>query len=285
MAPSKARQEQARLKLRANLHVLDVAILILAFVSLLVFLLDRTNALPGDEEQALRWVDLALVALYGGAFVFKLLVVESPLKWLRRYWIYAFGVFPLTIPILVPARYYIVVQVIIVVLRTGEALDRAFGARVLRGLFERYRYMLIEELTDPLLMRLAIVLEDAVTSRDYAAAIGKRLDERRDLIEAAVDRAIAASPKLQTITRFGIVDKWVDETREEMVDAVHAALTGPELNAIIREGLQDAFAELKQGIADRKWHNKGVGLRDVAVGVVGGGDEGSPAPHPTQNPP
>ena len=270
-----------RLRLREKLHVLDIAILVLAFVSLLVFLVDRTNALPDDEEVVLRWIDLALVALYGGAFLFKLLVVEAPLRWLRRYWIYAFGVFPLTMPILVPARYYIVVQVIIVVLRTGEALDRAFGARVLRGLFERYRYMLIEELTDPLLMRLAIVLEDAVTSRDYAAAIGARLDQRRDLIEAAVDRAIAKSPKLQRLTSFGPVDRWVDETREEMVDAIHAALSGPELNQIIREGLQDAFAELKQGIADKKWHRKGVGLKDVAVGVVGAEDE-APGKHPTQ---
>ncbi|GEM_PF-5535148 len=277
MAP-RGTPTETRLRLRENLYFLDVAILVLAFTSLFVFLLDRTHALPADEESGLRIIDLTLVALYGGAFVFKVLIVEAPLRWLRRYWIYAFGVLPLTIPVLVPARFYIVVQVIIIVLRTGEALDRAFGARVLRGLFERYRYMLIEELTDPLLMRLAIVLEDAVTSRDYAAAIGKRLDERRDLIEKAVDRAIEASPKLQTITRFGVVEKWVDETREEMVDAVHAALTGPELNQIIREGLQDAFGELKQGIKDKKWRGKGVGLKDVAVGVVQGADREPGAP-------
>jgi hypothetical protein len=265
-----------RLRLRERLYFLDVAILILAFTSLLVFLLDRTHALPPDEEIVLRYVDLALVALYGAAFLYKVILVENPGRWLRRYWIYALGILPLTIPLGVPVRYFIVVQVIILVLRTGEALDRAFGARVLRGLFERYRYMLIEELTDPLLMRLAIVLEDAVTSRDYAAAIGHRLDERRDLIEKAVDRAIAASPKLQTITRFGVVDKWVDDTREEMVDALHAALTGPELNQIIREGLQDAFGELKQGIADKKWRGKGVGITDVAVGVANVGSEPSP---------
>lgn len=277
-APAPSR-DATRLRLREKLYFVDIAILALAFTSLLVFLLDRTHALPPDEESGLRIVDLVLVALYGIAFVYKVLVVEAPGRWLRRYWIYALGVFPLTINILVPNRYFIVIQVVILVLRVGEGLDRAFGARVLRGLFERYRYMLIEELTDPLLMRLAVVLEDAVTSRDYAAAIGKRLDERRDLIEQAVDRAIAASPKLQTLTRFGVVDKWVDETREEMVDALHAALTAPELNQIIREGLQDAFAELKQGIADKKWHGKGVGLKDVAVGVVTGPDR-----HPTEQP-
>src|SRR5947208_1995426 len=110
-APTPA-QQAARLRLRDNLYFVDIAILILAFTSLMVFLLDRTNALPADEQNGLRIVDLVLVGLYGAAFLFKVMVVEAPGRWLRRYWIYALGVFPLTIPILVPARFFIVVQVI-----------------------------------------------------------------------------------------------------------------------------------------------------------------------------
>lgn len=262
---------RARLRLRENLHILDFAILGLAFTSLLVFLLDRTRALPAEETDVLRTLDLVLVVLYASAYVTKWMVADSPLGWLRRNWLLAFGAFPLTINVLgfvVADRYFIVIQVITLVLRAGEALDRAFGARILAGLFERYRSMLVEELSQPLLMRLAVVLEDAVTSRDYAAAIGKRLDDRRDLVEAAVKRAIAASPKLTRLSRFGPVERWIDETTDEVVDAAHAALTGPEINLLIREGLQEAFAELKQGIADRKWKEKGVGVADVALGVV-----------------
>ncbi|MFA5861297.1 MAG: hypothetical protein WDA16_06335 [Candidatus Thermoplasmatota archaeon] len=257
-----------RLVLREKLHIVDYAILLLAFLSLLVFVLYRTDKLTGQDVTALKTIDLTLVALYGSAFVFKWIIADRRLRWLRRNAINALGVFPLTFPFLVPERFFIVVQVIIIVLRTGEALDRAFGARVLRGLFDRYQYMLVEELTDPLLMRLAIVLEDAVTSRDYAAAIGKKLDERRDLVEAAVNRAIEASPKLKRLNEFGMVNRWVEEAREEVVDAATAALTGPELNLIIREGLQDAFTELKKGIKEKKWREKGVGVADVTRGVL-----------------
>jgi hypothetical protein len=262
---------QTRLRLRENLHLIDIAILGLAFTSLLVFLLDRTRSLPQGEEAGLRFLDLSLVVLYAGAYLTKWFLAPAPIRWLRRNWINAVGALPLTINVLgfaVADRYFLVVQVIIVVLRAGEALDRAFGARILEGLFERYRSMVVEELADPLLMRLALVLEDAVTSRDYAAAIGKRLDERRDLVEAAVKRAISASPKLSRLSQFGPVERWIDETTDEIVDAAHAALTGPEINLLIREGLQDAFAELKQGIAEKKWREKGVGVADVALGVV-----------------
>ncbi|HUR67786.1 MAG TPA: hypothetical protein VM370_00950 [Candidatus Thermoplasmatota archaeon] len=263
-----------RLRLRANLHLLDYAILALAFMSLLVFVLDRTRNLPAREASLLRVLDLLLVVLYGGAFATKWLLADRPIGWIRRNAPHAFGVLPITINVLgffIADRYFIVIQVIVVVMRTGEALDRAFGERILQGLWQRYQSMIVEELTQPLLMRLAIVLEEAVTSRDYAAAIGRRLDDRRDLVEAAIKRSIQASPKLSRISQFGPVERWIDETTQEIVDAAYAGLTSEEINTLIREGLHDAFTELKLGIAERKWQGKGVGVTDVARGVVAGG--------------
>jgi hypothetical protein len=260
--------------MRANLHVLDYVILGLAFISFLVFVVERTGALPDHERALLTVADLTLVVLYGSAFAAKWILADRPGRWIRRNGILALGAFPLTVnilPFLVADRYFIVIQVITIVLRTGEALDRAFGERILLGLWQRYQYMIVEQLSQPLLMRLAIVLEDAVTSRDYAAAIGRRLDDRRDLVEAAVKRAIAASPKLSRLSRFGPVERWIDDTTHEIVDAAHAALTGEEVNTLIREGLQEAFSELKVGIAQRRWAGKGVGVTDVARGVVTAG--------------
>jgi hypothetical protein len=265
---------QTRLRLRANLHVVDYVILGLAFTSLIVFVLERFSGLPEDERAVLGFFDIALVILYGAAFGTKWMLADHPTHWLRRNAFLALGVLPLTYNVLgfvVADRYFIVVQIAVVTLRTGEALDRAFGERILQGLWQRYQYMIVEQLSQPLLMRLAIVLEEAVTSRDYAAAIGRKLDERRDLIEAAVKRGIAASPKLSRISSFGPVERWVDETTHEVVDAAHAALTGEEINTLIREALQETFAELKTGIAEKKWQEKGVGVTDVAKGVVAGG--------------
>lgn len=261
------------LRLRASLHLVDYAILALAFTSLLVFILERTG-LPEDERRVLGYADLLLVVLYGSAFATKWILADAPARWIRRNAIAGLGVLPLTYNVLAPVlpdRYFIVLQIIVVTLRTGEALDRAFGERILLGLWQRYQFMIVETLAQPLLMRLAIVLEEAVTSRDYAAAIGRRLDDRRDLIEASVKRAIAASPKLSRVSQFGPVERWIDDTTQEVVDAAHAALTGPEVNALIREALQDTFAELKTGIAEKKWQGKGVGVTDVARGVVAGG--------------
>lgn len=289
-APSSTPTHARRLALREKLHVVDYTILGLAAASLVVFLLHVGSTLSGFEAKTLRYVDFALIALYGALFGVKWMLAPEPARWVRRHAFWLLGMMPLTVPVLVPDRYYIVVQVLVLVLRTGKALDRAFGAHVLSGLFDRYRWMVVEELTEPLLMRLAVLLEESLTSRDYAAAIGKRLHERRDLVEAAVSRAIAASPKLTLVSKFGPAQRLIDETTTEVVDAAHAALTGPEINTLIREGLQDAFAELKQGIADRKWQRKGLGVTEVARSVIHvrgaaeGADEGGATHIPVRVP-
>lgn len=254
---------QRRLRLRENLHLVDYTILGLAATSLVVFILYRAGGLPPDESSALRYVDLALVALYALAFATKWIVADQPVRWVARNAVNAIGLLPLTMPLFMKDPYFLVVQIVVVLLRAGEALDRAFGARVLRGLFDRYRSMVVEELTDPILMRLAVVLEETVVRHDYAASMGRKLDERRDLIEAAVERAIAASPKLSRLSSFGPVDRYIKETTTELVDAAHAALTGPEINTLIRESLQDAFGDLKDGIRERRWKEKGVGVGDL----------------------
>ncbi len=270
-------RSKRRLVMREKLHLVDYSILALAATSLVVFALAITGELAGFESTALHVVDLILVALYGTAFGFKWMLADKPASWFKRNAIHALGVFPLTIPILVPDRFFVVMQVAVIALRFGEALDRAFGAQVVRGLLDRYKAMLVEELADPLLLRLVGALEQAVVSRDYAAAIGRRLDQRRDLVEAAVTRAIAASPKLSRLDKFGPFHSWMQDSTREMVDAAHAALTGPEVNDLIREGLQDTFAELKTSIRERKWQGRGLGVTDVAKGVIGG--QGPDAPN------
>ena len=257
---------RSRLVLRGHLHPLDWTLIVLACASVLLFLAHRLGSLAGLDQGMVRTVDYVMSGAYAVVFVAKWIMAREHTVWLRRHIALAPGILPLTVSIL-PDPWFFIGQLSVLGMRGGKALDRAFGQHVAAALSERYKSMIVEELTEPLLMRLAVLLEDSVTSRDYAAAIGKRLDERRDLVEAAVARAISASPKLSRVTRFGPVHRFVDETTKEVVDAAHAALTGPEINTLIREAFHDAFAELKSGIEERKWRRKGVGLSDVAHGI------------------
>lgn len=261
---------------------LDVALIALAFASVLVFTLHVSGSLDARGMRVLVGVDLAIVGAYLLIFLAKGLLDERPARWFRRHAWLAVGLMPLTVPFLLAGPWFLLLQVGVLLLRAAKAIDRALHLHVVSGLSEHYRARAVEELTQPLLMDLARLLEDTLTSRDYAAAMGERLHARRDLVEAAVKRGIQASPRLARISGFSPVRRWVDETTQEVVTAAHAALTGPELNALVREAFHEAFAKLRDGLAEPKWPHRGIDVREAAHRVA---EEASRLVHPRHETP
>lgn len=251
-------------------RALDIALIVLAFASVVIFTLDVGVEVASIDLRILQAADLLLVIIYGAIFVTKGWLDEHPARWFRRHAWLAVALFPVTIPLFVAAPYFLVFQVLVLMLRIAKAIDRALHLHIVMGLSERYRARIVEEVTQPLLMDLARTLEEAVTSQDYAAAMGERLRARQDLVEAAVRRGIAASPRFARISQVAPVQRVIDETVREVVVAAHAALTGPEINLIIRESFQDAFVKLRVGIMEPKWPHRGVGLKDAASMVIHG---------------
>lgn len=244
---------------------LDRAIVGLAFASVLVFAL----ALVGVAHPlALTILDISIVAAYALIFAAKGLLDEQPARWFRRHVWLALALLPLTVPVLIVQPYFILVQVVILLARSAKAIDRALHLRVVAGLSERYRARLAEEVSQPLLLNLANALEEALVSRDFGAVFGARLAERRDLVEAAVRRGIASNPRLSRFASFPPVQRFVDETTRDVVEAAHAALASPETTELMREAFRDAFRELKVGIAEPKWPHKGIGPREAAHRVA-----------------
>jgi len=62
----------------------------------------------------------------------------------------------------------------------------------------------------------------------------------------------------------------VDDTTSDVVDAAHAALVSPQMDAVLRESFRDAFRELKAGIEQPKWTQKGIGVAEAASRLAHG---------------
>lgn len=259
-----------RLVLRRDLVFLDYVFLFLGLMSLIIWGLDFSRSLEPDEVVVLRWTDYATIAVFGVVFLGKLLAADFPLRYLKAHWFAIFGFFPLTNPLFIPPRFYIVVQILIVVSRFGQAIDRAFGAHVLKQVFARYRAAVVEELTDPLLDRLLFVIQINLVRGRYAASIGEGIDRRRAEVRMSVEKAIMASPKLTTITKIPGAEEAIHNAVQEGIDAAVAALKSDELNRAIQETLNEAFEDLRKSVRERSWKEQGVGLGDVATGLMKG---------------
>ncbi|HET6404986.1 MAG TPA: hypothetical protein VFH78_10090 [Candidatus Thermoplasmatota archaeon] len=260
---------------------LDRAIVALAFASVLLFALAMTGVLAGV---ALTAIDLAIVASYAIIFLAKGLLDERPARWFARHVWLAVALLPLTVPLLVAQPYFIVVQLVILLVRGAKALDRALHLHVVSGLAERYHARAMEEVTRPLLLSLANALEESLTRRDFAGALAQGLHERRELVEEAVRHGIESSPRLARVARFPPVQRWVDDTTRDVVDAAHAALASPQTNALLQEALRDAFRELREGIQEPKWPQKGIDVHEAAHRLMHPSATSEPTPAPARLP-
>ena len=244
---------------------LDRAIIALAFASVLLFALSVSGVVSGV---ALAAADIAIIGSYALIFLLKGLLDERPTRWFARHVWLAIALLPITIPVLVAQPYFIVVQLVILLARAGKALDRALHLHVVRGLSERYHARAVEEVTRPLLLSLANALEEALLKRDFAGALAGGLHERRQLVEEAVRQGITSSPRLAKVARIPPVQRWVDETTADIVDAAQAALASDQTNALLRDAIRDAFGELRAGLEEPKWPDKGIGPAEAARRVL-----------------
>jgi len=258
----------ARLTRRTNLLWLDQALVALAFLSLGIFLALYIGRLNPEEDVWLRYVDYAAILLFGLGFLGKVLSAEDAVWHLRHNWYEIIAFLPITLDLFQLGRWFFLLQIAIVFTRFSEALDRAFGERVFRSMFERYKSALIEELTAPLLLRLVSVIQMGLARGRYMETLGRKLDSRRPEIHAIVLKAVEANPKVARLYQIPAVQDKVRDAVEGVVDSAVASLTSEELHQIVSQALYEVFEELKTEIDKKSWKEQGVGVMDVTKGLL-----------------
>lgn len=267
-APAPSAPSRPRLALKENLLLVDVAALALAFASFVIYVAFRTIAFEPDEVTLLRYVDYAAIVLFALFFVGKGLVSENPARYARTHFFDVFGLLPITSPLFGFDRWWGFVGVLIVLARASAALDRAFGERVLARVMHRYRAALVEELTEPILIRLLTIIREALQQGRYTASMGATLEERRNEMHAVVKRSIEASPKLTFLRNLPGMEHKIDEAVDELVTSAVTALTSDEMNRLVADALARAISDLEKKVAEPTWKGKGLGMLDVAKGLT-----------------
>lgn len=256
-APSWKEQLRAHL-LASRLTWNDRLMLGLAVLDVVLLAIRRDVELPGDWETTLIvWihrVDFALLAIFGVEFLVSLAVARQRLAFLKANWYDLVGLIPIHSPLLRAFRLGRAIRVYVWGSRYPSEVEEKYGgeAYVLHVL-RRYEPVLVEELTDPLLVRVLGVLRRVVGEAHFANAVGAGLQERRETIRQVVVDSIHKSPALRVAYGIGPVRAGIDEVEKQSVDVAIAALTDPRLDDVIRGSIDDALAGLQARVAEKDW--------------------------------
>ncbi len=225
----------------------------LALVDVLALLLRRELLLPDPYARWIVWFDRGALAIFAVEYGVSVLRAEERARFVRATWYDLVGLVPLPIAALRVFRLLRVPHVLFWGSRYPARADREFGGAYAVALFRRYEPIIVEDLTDPLLVRLLQILREALAKGRYAQTVGESLNARRDRVHGVVVRALREKRALRVALAAPLAEGALRAAEDQLVDVVVAVLTDPELDAVLKESVDESLAELQRKLAQKSY--------------------------------
>lgn len=143
-------------------------------------------------------------------------------------------------------RFVRIVRIVQAFSRFLRATNMTFGEQVTKRVFDKYRRIIVAELTTPIMVAGITITQELVIRMKFLEAAGKSLDAKRPEIHAAVLEALEKNRVPQSFITQPMVGKIVHDVEKAVVDTVVATLTGPEINKLTQEMIVEVMENFKQ---------------------------------------
>lgn len=210
--------------------------------------------LPPLADTAIVAADLAILAVFAVEFLWEIRRASNKLVYARNHWYELVGMIPVAHW---GVRIFRLVRLLrmYVVSRFPEEVepDRDWSYALVRGLISHYRSVLLEEITDPIVLASINVIEEPLTRAEHAKVLGRSIDERRDKIHAVVQDSVENTQGLRHLagTRYGqrLISTVTDATLESTIHT----LESEELNEVISDSIEEVLGEVREKVRDKSY--------------------------------
>ena len=258
-------------------RVLDAAMILLALFSVTLVLLDiffRAKLYAWGVFTAVMVIDLVITLIFAAEF-FADNRGKTAGRVLREKWFDVIGLVPMAAFVALEAlavgapfgpvfmgevqllsgaraggllrlfRLVRIVRIVQAFSRFLRATNMTFGEQVTKRVFDKYRRIIVAELTTPIMVAGITITQELVIRMKFLEAAGKSIDSKRPEIHAAVLEALKKNKVPDNVLAKPFVDKIVHDVENAVVDAVVATLTGPELNKLTQEMIVEVMENFK----------------------------------------
>lgn len=231
----------------------DWVILALAVVSLGLVIVEQSfpsyfSSHP-EARQWLIWADLGICGVFFIEFVARMRHQVSKWAYVKSRWYDILGMIPVSHPFFRGFRLLRILRIAVITSRFVRATNRTFGEMAFEATVRRFRDILIEEVTDAVVLRSLSMVEPWLVRARFADRIGEAMEERRAEIRRLVREAMGRVPGATMMLRVGPFRNMVDTAENAAVQAVIDTLRSEELNRLIQEATANVLDEIKEQVA------------------------------------
>jgi hypothetical protein len=143
-------------------------------------------------------------------------------------------------------RFIRVVRIVQAFSRFLRATNMTFGEQVTKRVFDKYRRIIVMELTTPIMVAGITVSQEIIIRMKFLESAGKAIDAKRAEIHAAVIEALHRNKVPDSVITQPLVERIVNQVEETVINTVVDTLTGPELNKLTQEMIVEVLENFKQ---------------------------------------
>lgn len=143
-------------------------------------------------------------------------------------------------------RFVRIVRIVQAFSRFLRATNMTFGETVTKRFFDKYRRIIVAELTTPIMVAGITVTQELVIRMKFLDSVGKAIDEQRPQIHAAVLESLKRNKVPDQLIAQPLVEKLTHQVEEAVVNVIVDTLTGPELNALTQKMIVDVMENFKK---------------------------------------
>jgi hypothetical protein len=238
----------------------DWVLLALAAIDILLLVARDVYAefLPGIVETAIIAVDLGILAIFAIEFLLEAKQASNRLAYVRNHWYEVVGMIPIAhwgvriFRLVRMLRIYVVKRYPL-----EEAPERDWSYALVRGLIMHYKSVLVEEITDPIVVTSIDMLHGPMTRARWAGAVGDSLEDHRENIHIIVEDNLEQDRRLASMLRTRTGQRIVHQVTDATLDSVIHTLESDELNEVIGESVGEILEELKERVKEKEYRQAG----------------------------
>ncbi len=238
----------------------DWAMITLAILDILLLVARDVYAefLPGIAERSIILVDLVILGIFAIEFLAELYQASNRFAYTRNHWYELVGMVPVAHWGFRAFRLVRLLRMYVVhTYPLEKAPQRDWSYALVRGLIGHYKGVLLEEITDPIVLSSIQTLRGPMVRARWTEAIGGSLEDHREEIHASVASALEQNPRVGFLVRTRPGRRLVREVTDATMESVVHALQSDELNQVVAESIDEVLDELHDRVREKEYRQQG----------------------------
>jgi ribosome-associated translation inhibitor RaiA len=238
----------------------DWVMVALAVVDILLLVARDVYAefLPGYFETTIVAVDLAILAIFALEFLGEIRQATKKWAYTRNHWYELVGIVPVAHWGFRAFRLVRLLRIYVVETYPLEDVpERDWSYALVRGLINHYKGVLLEEITDPIILTSISTLRDPMVRARWTETIGGSLEDHREEIHTSVSQALEENPRVGPLVRTRPGKRLVREVTDATLDSMIHTLQSEELNEVVAESIDEVLDELSDRVREKEYRQKG----------------------------